>query len=49
MLVGIYSRLRDVVKFFHWKFSSCGGLLVLLFCRPLSAMSRLKSQHNVYV
>ena len=25
MLVGIYSRLRDVVKLFHWKSSSCGG------------------------
>jgi hypothetical protein len=25
VFVGIYSRLRDVMKFFHWKSSSCGG------------------------
>ena len=49
MLVGIYSRLRDIVKFFHWKSSSCGGVLVLLFCLPLSAMSWLKSPHSVYM
>ena len=28
MLVGIYSRLNDVVKFFHWSSSSYGGVLV---------------------
>ena len=50
MFVGIYSRLRVVVKFFHWMSSSCGGVVVLLFCLPLSAISLLKSPHRcVYV
>ena len=49
MFVGIYSKFRDVVKFFHWMSSSCGGVLVLLFCLPISAMSRLKSPHKMYV
>ena len=49
MLVGMYSRLRDVVKFFHWKSSSCGGVLVLLFCLLLSAISLLKSPQSVYM
>ena len=25
MFVAIYSKSRDVVKFFHWKSSYCGG------------------------
>ena len=49
MLVVIYSKSRDVVKFFHWKSSSCGGVVVLLFCLPLSAISLLKSPHSVYM
>ena len=48
-LVGIYSRLRVEVKFFHWMSSSCGGVLPLLFCRPVSAMSRLKSPHKMCI
>ena len=48
MFVGIYSKFRDVVKFFHWM-SSCDGVLVLLFCLPICAMSRLKSPHKMYV
>ena len=27
--------------------SSCGGVLLLLFCLPISAMSRLKSPHRM--
>ena len=49
MFVGIYSKFRDVVKFFPWMSSSCGGVLVLLFCLPISGMSRLKSPHKMYV
>ena len=49
MLVVIYSKSRDVVKIFHWKSSSCGEVVMLLFCLPLSVMSLLKSPHSVYV
>ena len=49
MFVGIYSRLRVVVKFFHWMSSSCGGVLLLLFCLPISAISLLKSPHKMCV
>ena len=49
MFVGIYSRLRIVVKFFHWMSSSCGGTLLLLFYLPVSAISLLKSPHKMCV
>ena len=49
MFVGIYSRLRVVVKFSHWISSSCSSVLMLLFCLPISAMSRLKSPHRVCI
>ena len=49
MLVGMYSRLRDVVKYFHCRSSSWGGVLVLLVCLPRSAISLLKSPHSMYM
>ena len=49
MFVLMYSRLSESVKFLHWMSSSCGGVLVLLFCLPMSAISRLKSPHSIYV
>ena len=49
MLVGMYSRFRFVVKVFHWMSSSCGGVWLLLFCLPVSAISLLKSPHKMCV
>ena len=47
--VGIYSRLRVVVKFFHWMSSSCGGVLLLLFCLLVNTIPLLKSPHRMRV
>ena len=38
-----------MVKFFHWRSSPCGGVLMLLFYLPVSAMSRLKSPHKMCI
>ena len=47
MFVGIYSKLRVVVKSFHWISSSCGGVLMLLFYLLVSTMFCLKSPHRM--
>ena len=49
MLVGMYVRGRLSTYIFHSMSSSCGGVNLCSFCRPISAMSLLKSPHNMYV
>ena len=49
MLVGIYVRDRLSVYVFHSISSSCEGMSLCSFCRPISAISLLKSPHNIYV
>ena len=49
MLVGIYVRDRLSTYIFHSISSSCGGVNLCSFCRPISAMSLLKSPHSMYV
>ena len=49
MLVGIYVRDKLSAYIFHIMPSSYGGVNLCSFCRPISAMSLLKSPHNIYV
>ena len=49
MLVGIYVRSKLLVYVFHSRSSSCGGMNLCSFCRPISAISLLKSPHSIYV
>ena len=49
MLVGIYARGKLSVYVFHIRSSSCRGVNLCSFCLPISAISLLKSSHNIYV
>ena len=49
MLVGIYVRDKLLAYIFHNMSSSYGGMNLCSFCRPISAMSLLKSPHSIYV
>ena len=49
MLVGIYVRDRLSTYIFNNMSSSCRGVNLCSFCRPISAMSLLKSPHSMYV
>ena len=49
MLVGIYVRDRLSAYIFHTRSSSYGGMNLCSFCRPISAISLLKSPHSIYV
>ena len=49
MLVGIYVWDKLSVYVFHTRSSSCGGVNLCSFCHPISAISLLKSPHNIYV
>ena len=45
--MGIYVRLRLSVNVRHSISSTCGGVMVESFRRPIRAMSLLKSPHNI--
>ena len=45
----MYSKWRLLVNVLHSMSSACGGVVVVSFCRPISAMSLLKSPHNIVV
>ena len=49
MLVGIYVRDKLSAYIFHNMSSSCGGINICSFCRPISVMYLLKSPHSIYV
>jgi hypothetical protein len=50
VLVAIYSKSRDVVNFFHWKSSSCGGgSCVVILSTPKCNISIKVSAQCVYV
>ena len=49
MLVGIYVRDKLSAYIFHTRSFSCGGMNLCSFCRPISAISILKSPHSIYV
>ena len=49
MLVGIYVRDRLSAYIFYNRSSSCGGVNLCSFYRPISAISLLKSPHSIYV
>ena len=49
MLVEIYVRDKLSIYLLHNRFSSCGGVNLCSFSCPTSAMSLLKSLHNIYV
>jgi hypothetical protein len=49
VFVRMYSKFKDAVKILYCISSSCGGVLKLSFCLPISAISQLKSSHKVYM
>ena len=49
MLVEIYVRDKLSPYLFHNRFFSCKRVNLCSFYRPISAMSLLKSPHNIHV
>ena len=47
LFVGMYVSWRLFINVFHSVFSVCGGVVMYSFCRPIKAMSLLKSPHTM--
>ena len=47
--MGIYVSLRLFVNVRHSISSACGGVVMYPFCRPMRAISLLKSPHKMCV
>ena len=49
VFVGMYVNAMFSIYAFHIRSSSLGGVFPYSFCRPMRAISLLKSPHSMYV